>query len=186
MSDLLDKFRTVLRACEGARSMAEIYTDEEDLDRFSVGYVEEVGRETYTLAAIDDEGRFDGRQVGRLEAIIKLTVDSEYLSALKLLHEGGSALEPTRPSGPPPRDLRAGLEAAMRDRTVASVIDVDHQAHTGFVTDVGEEFVEISEIRRDGHRDGMTILRLDDVFRVDIGGRTEQARGFLHRVRMGL
>ncbi len=186
MADLIDKFRAVLLTCQESHSMAELYTDEEELDRFSVGYIEEVGRETYTLAAVDDEGRFDGRQVGRLEAIIKLTVDSEYLSALKLLHEGSGALEPTRPTGPPPRDLEAGLRGAMRDRMVASVLDVDHEAHTGFITDVGEEFVEISEIRRDGHRDGTTILRLDDVFRVDIGGRTEQARGFLHRVRMGL
>jgi hypothetical protein len=187
MSDLLDKYRAVLAGCRERADMAEVYTDEEDLDRFSVGYIESVSRESYTLTAVDPEGQLDGRQVGRLDAIVKLVVGSEYLAALKFLHEGKMTLEELRPAaGDIPKDLRGGLEHAMRNRIVVSLLDIDRVATTGFVTDVGHEFVEVHEIRRDGHADGFVILPVDDIFRVDIGGRAEQARHFLHRVRMGL
>lgn len=187
--DFNEKIRTTLRHCLDNGDMVEVYDDERNLDRFNVGLVESVTRETYCIQSIGPHGDFDGRQVGRIEDIIRLSTGSEYLAALKLLHEARDRLSMDvlpEPEGYMPMDLQNSLRFARDKRIVVSLVDPDHVQITGFVKDFGREFVEISELRRDGQEDGSIIVHLEEIVRVDIGGRMEQARAFVHRVRMGL
>ncbi|MER3496123.1 MAG: hypothetical protein C4320_04555 [Armatimonadota bacterium] len=189
MSEMDGKLRETLRRCLASREMVEIYADPEDLVEFNVGMVESVGHNSYCIQSIDPYGQFDGRQIGRIDEIVRLVTGSEYLAAIRLLHDGRDALvnhpmPSTEPYGE--MDFENSLRFAQENRLLVSLIDRDREAIMGFVTDYGREFVEIREVRRDGHEDGTFILALDDVSRVDVGGRNERARQFLHRVRMGL
>jgi hypothetical protein len=187
--DFNEKIRQTLERCKTDRDMVEVYDDERNLDRFNVGLVESVTRESFCILSIGPHGDFDGRQVGRIEDIIRLSTGSEYLGALKLLHEAKHRLEQEtlpEPEGYMPMDLQNSLRFAKDKRIVVSLVDPDHLQITGFVQDYGEDFVEICELRRDGQEDGSIVVHLEEIVRVDIGGRMEQARAFVHRVRMGL
>jgi hypothetical protein len=188
VSDFNEKVRHTLRRCKEAGEMVEIYDDERNLDRFNVGLVESVTHDTYCMQSIGPHGDFDGRQVGRIEDVIRLATGSEYLFALKLLHEAHDRLaaELPSPEGYYPLDLQNSLRFAKDKKIVVSLVDPDHVQITGFVRDYGSDYVEIGEVRRDGQEDGLLIVHLDEIVRVDIGGRMEQARAFVHRVRMGL
>jgi hypothetical protein len=188
MSAFNDKIRETLRLCVASKDMVEVYDDERNLDRFNVGMVDSVTHDAYCIQSIGPHGDFDGRQIGRIEDIIRLSTGSEYLSALKLLHEARDRITTTlpNPDGYLPMDLQNSLRFAKDKKIVVSLIDPDHLQITGFVKDFGEDFVEISEVRRDGQEDGSIIVHLEEIVRVDVGGRMEQARAFVHRVRMGL
>lgn len=188
MSDFDDKVREIFRRCQASGDMVEVYDDGDNLDRFDVGVVESVTSDYYSLLSIGPYGDFDGRQVGRIEDVIRVATGSEYLSALRLLHEARGRIDadPPSPEGYLPMDLTNTLRFAKDKRIVVSLVDADKETLTGFVTDFGNEFVELREVRRDGQEDGLIVLHLDEVVRIDVGGRVEQARAFVHRVRMGL
>ena len=189
MSEMDGKLRETLRRCQGSGEMVEIYSDPDDVDRFNVGVVESVSHTSYCIQSVDSYGQFDGRQIGRIDEIVRLVTGSEYLAALRLLHEARDTI--ARSPAPSPEgygelDFEASLKFAQENNLVVSMVDRDRTAIMGFITDFGREFVELRELRRDGHEDGTIIVALDDVSRIDVGGRTELARQFLHRVRMGL
>ena len=188
MSDFVDKIRQTMRKCQEVGEMVEVYDDERNIDRFNVGLVESVTVDTYCLQGIGPHGDLDGRQVGRIEDVVRLSVGSEYLFALKLLHESRDRLKADLPGadGFLPFDLQNSLRFAKEKRIVVTLLDPDHEKITGFVRDFGRDFVEVCEVQRDGQEDGFLIIHLDEVVRIDIGGRMEQARAFVHRVRMGL
>lgn len=189
MSEMDAKLRDTLRRCQTSREMVEIYADPEDLVEFNVGLVESVGHNSYCIQSIDPYGQFDGRQIGRIDEIVRLVTGSDYLAAIRLLHEGREAIGNIPTPDPEPygeMDFEASLRYAQENRLLVSLVDRDREAIMGFVTDFGREYVEVREVRRDGHEDGTFILALDDVSRIDVGGRNERARQFLHRVRMGL
>lgn len=188
MADFLDKIRDTLRRCMESGDLVEVYDDDRDLDRFIVGKVESVTRDGYALLAIGPHGDFDGRQIGRIEDVIRVATGSSYLSALRLLHDaqGRMDAQPADSAGYAPLDLSNALRFAKDKRIVISLIDGDHIPIIGFVNDFGKDYVEIRELRKDGEEDGLITVHLDDIIRVDAGGRTEQARAFLHNVRMGL
>jgi hypothetical protein len=188
MADFLDKIRETLRHCKDTGDLVEVYDDDRDLDHFIVGRVESVTHDAYALLSIGPHGDFDGRQIGRIEDIIRISTGSSYLSALRLLHEARGTMDsqPVDSTGYTPLDLNSALRFAKDKRIVISLIDGDHIPIIGFVNDFGSDYVEIRELRKDGEEDGLITVHLDDIIRVDAGGRTEQARAFLHRVRMGL
>ena len=189
MSEMDSKLRDTLRRCAASGEMVEIYSDPEDVDRFNVGVVESVSHASYCIQSVDSYGAFDGRQVGRIDEIVRLVTGSEYLAALRLLHEGrNTVIQAPVPSteGYGEMDFETSLKFAQDHRLVVSLVDRDRTAIMGFITDFGREYVEVREVRRDGHEDGTIIIALDDISRIDVGGRTELARQFLHRVRMGL
>ncbi len=188
MSDFNEKIRQTLRRSKESGDMVELYDDEQNLDRFNVGLVESVTHDSYCIQSIGPHGEPDGRQVGRIEDVIRLSTGTEYLMALKLLHQARDRItvDLPQPDAYLPMDLQNSLRFARDKKIVVSLIDPDHVQITGFVRDFGKEFVEIAELRRDGQEDGSIVIHLDEVVRVDIGGRMEQARAFVHRVRMGL
>ena len=188
MPDFLDKIRDTLRRCLDSGDLVEVYDDDRDLDRFIVGKVESVTRDGYGLLAVGPHGDFDGRQIGRIEDVIRVATGSSYLSALRLLHDARGTMDsqPADSAGYAPLDLNNALRFAQDKRIVVSLVDGDHIPIVGLVNDFGKDYVEIRELRKDGEEDGLITVHLDDIIRIDAGGRTEQARSFLHRVRMGL
>lgn len=188
MSDYTSKVREVLVRAMHSREFVEIYGDEQDLDRFDVGMVESVTVDHYCIQSIGTYGEVDARQIGRIEDIVRLSTGSEYLRALRLLHDarGKLSVDLPSPEGYVPLDIYNSLRFAKDLRVIVSVTDPDHVAITGLIRDFGREFLEITEVRRDGQEDGTMVMHIDEVVRVDIGGRVEQTRAFMHRVRMGL
>ena len=77
MSEMDGKLRDVLRRCQGSGEMVEIYSDPDDVDRFNVGVVESVSHTSYCIQSVDSYGQFDGRQIGRIDEIVRLVTGSE-------------------------------------------------------------------------------------------------------------
>ena len=69
---------------------------------------------------------------------------------------------------------------------VACVDDVKGNAATGFIREVGEDYVVIEALTQLGEPDGQCIINLEDVTRVQIAARDHQVRAFLYRYNFEL
>lgn len=188
MSVLEEKVRAVLAHASEVTDLVEVYVDEGNLDHFVVGFVERVGSETVCLLSVDEDGEYDGRIMARLDEIIRIHVGGDYLESLKVLHEGRGKVFDPEPTDPFQReflDFTTSLTFARDHRVMVTVYEYDKGTTLGFVSDLGEEWVQIEPILGDGRSNGFMIFRIEDIVRIDVGGKREQARGFVHQARLG-
>lgn len=186
MSAAVDRFRDVLRQYVGTQELVEIYDDADDTDKFEVGFVLSVSEDYYSLALIDSKGRPNGSFVGQMEQIVRLAVSTQYLSAIKLLYERHRQLEMKLSAvviGPFEHMLDLVRYACENKAMVCVTADVEF---FGFIKDYTRDHIELLEVNKSGIEDGIQYIDLEEVTRIDFGGPSEEARLFLHRVRMGL
>jgi len=186
MGAAVDRFREVLRQYVGTEEFVEVYDDSEDTDKFEVGIVLAVSEEFYSLSLIDSKGRPNGSFVGQIDEIVRLAVGTQYLTAVKLLHERQKQTEMSLrvPIVGPFENMLDLIRYACENRIMVSVTaDVEF---FGFIKDYTQDHIELLEVNKSGIEDGVHFIDLDEVSRIDFDGPGEEARLFLHRVRMGL
>lgn len=188
MAKMEDKIRSILSHCREVGDLVSCFIDSEDLDVFEVGFVESVGDTTACLRAIDESGESDGRVVCRIDEIERLQVGTTYLKYLKILHESRGKVfraEPVDLVQITLADMPATLRFAKEQRILVTVQDYEKESLSGFVSELDEDWVEIETILQDGKSDGYTVLQMNDLLRVSVGGKKEQAVGFIHQMRLG-
>ncbi|MBS1700035.1 MAG: hypothetical protein JST12_00100 [Armatimonadetes bacterium] len=186
MSAAVDRFREVLKQYVGTEELVEVYEDREDTDKFEVGFVLSVSEDYYSLALIDSKGRPNGSFVGQIDEIVRLAVGTQYLVAIKLLHERQRQTEfPVRPTTVGPFETLLDLVRYARNSRIMVSVTADVQ-FLGFIKDYTDDHIELLEVNKSGIEDGIHYIDLEEVVRIDFDGPSEEARLFLHRVRMGL
>lgn len=166
--------------------MVEVYDDSTDTDKFEVGLVLSVSEDYYSLARVDSKGRPNGSYVGQIEQIVRLAVGSQYLLAIKLLTERQKQFEMgIKPEPAGPFDQFSDLIRYACEHRIMISVTADAEFF-GFVKDFTSDHIELVEINKSGIEDGIQYIDLDQVSRIDFDGPSEEARQFLHRVRMGL
>jgi hypothetical protein len=186
MSAAIDRFREVLKKYVGTQELVEVYEDSEDTDKFEVGFVLSVSEDHYSLALIDSKGRGNGSFVGQIESIVRLAVGTQYLAGIRLLHE--RKRQPERKNSGndvgPFENMLELVRYSCENRLMVSVTaDVEF---FGFIKNFTRDHIELLEVNKSGIEDGIHFIDLDEVSRIDFGGPSEEARLFLHQVRMGL
>ncbi|HLO98815.1 MAG TPA: hypothetical protein VK171_09500 [Fimbriimonas sp.] len=187
MSAAVDRFREVLARYAGKQELVEIFEDEEETDIPEVGMVLSVSEDYYSLSKVDAQGRPDGSYVGLIEDIRRIGVGTQYLAAIELLyqrHKSATLLPYADEPKPTFDSMLEVLEFAQVTRQVVCVLT--DELFFGFVGNFTSEHVEIREVNKSGIEDGIQFLDLDQVVRIDFGGPAEEARRFLHQVRLGL
>jgi hypothetical protein len=195
MPEAVDRFREILKRYINRDELVEIYEDSSDEDKFEVGFVVNVTEDTYTLDTVDTVGRYNGVYIGDLNDIIRIAAGTQYLAGMELLvqHQIRSAdnlgwkgpKESARrfPTFSSTFDL---ANYAKENRMLVQMVDGAKGVFYGFVKNLSAEHIELLEVNRLGIEDGLQFLALNDIVRIDFGGPHEDARAFLHRVRMGL
>lgn len=187
MSAAVDRFREILSRYVGKTELVEIFEDDDEQDKFEVGMVLSVSEDYYSLSVVDTKGRPDGSYIGMIEDIRRIGVGTQYLAAIELLHQrnkSGTLLQWTDETRPTFDNIQDLLDYAMRTRSLVSI--KTSEWFYGFVQHYTGDHVEIREVNKTGIEDGIQFIDLEEVVRVDYGGPTEEARRFLHQVRLGL
>ncbi len=80
------------------------------------------------------------------------------------------------------KDLR---EAQKLKRTIAIYIDAQEMEsfYFGFINSIDEEYAYINHISRNGEEDGIAVIRLCDIFRVEYGGEYSARIEKLYRIK---
>lgn len=182
------RFISVLeRAHEKGHAVA-VYADENDFQSYEVGFVEYVDAHELMLMCLTPKGEPDGKRGIRTEDIARIDAENAYTKKLELLYQyRDSVFDPDfRPSASGGSDLRNQLLKAREDGVLVHLVDSNDFGPTGFVREVGEDFVDLERIGNHGEPDGQCTVLMHSISKVHIGRRQEQVLEFLNRYNHGL
>jgi pimeloyl-CoA synthetase len=184
MARARDKFHEVLRRKQEDGKLVCIFHGEDGSDKFDVGFVESLTASTVTLLAVSPRGDFDGRIVMNLEDLNRIETDDRYSKKIELLnHYRESVFKPddkvdisARQSAPIDH-----LKKAQAENSVVCVEDQSGNTVTGFVAEIGDDYVEIEMLSQNGDPDGRAVVHIGNMARMQVGSREQQVRSFLYR-----
>ncbi|CAN5473202.1 hypothetical protein BH11ARM1_BH11ARM1_07610 [soil metagenome] len=139
----------------------EVYQELDNLETFSVGVFLAVDREQYILATVDETGEFDGFHIGKLDSILFIGTESQYLSKFKSL-----------PNSKSPLTLRESfgetIATIVGSRDVVNFVYHNGDSWIGSLVYADEEVLAASIYFIDGTADGQRFFRIRDILRVEV------------------
>lgn len=183
------KFYEVLREIQAREKLVCVFHGDDEHDKFDVGFVESLTPTTVTLLSVSPRGEYDGRVVMHIDDLNRVETDDRYSRKIALLHEyRGSVFKSDDHVNPGARDYAFAeqLQSAKESGSVICIEDMKGNAVTGYVREIGDDYVELEALTQLGEPDGTALLSLDEVARVQIGARDQQVRNFLYQYNFGL
>jgi hypothetical protein len=188
VADFQEKLLSVLRHCREHREMLAVHLWDDDPTIFIVGYVLGIGKESFTLEDIDSAAVAASISEIELSRVVRFHIGSAYLRRVDTLYRNRAEIyQPIEPLGQFGQGVLFAdtLRMALQRRWIVTLKDYKKQTLTGFVTEVGEDFVGIEVIVEDGQADGVFAVGLDDIAFLSVNGRDEQALAYLHQKLLG-
>lgn len=176
-----DLFRQVLSKARQQRTLVQIHANAQNLEQSHLGYVRSVGDETLLLQELTWEGETDGTTAFNMRDIVQISQNTRKLRRVQLLHDEGL----------PPEDLEietleeecsdcveAELQRAQSNGELVSLrvaTDHDYNQIGGFVTLVGDGYVQLEMLTTAGEPDGVCTIRVRDIASVMRNDRQHRA-----------
>ena len=185
--DSESRFLEELRQAKAAGRPVAVYASTDSEGQYEVALIEHADEDNVSLMCLTREGLPNGRRYLELSAIDRIDTDNAYLRKIELLHQYSDAvLDKTFRPGPPDPSLASQLRHAMETNTLIEIADKDDYVLNGFVRYVGDDYVSIERVNKQGIPDGESILRLEAIETVHIGQRSDQILEFLYRYNVDL
>lgn len=177
------RFVERLQIAQEKGSAVALYADADDYQSYEVGFVEHADTEEVVLLCLTPKGEPDGRRSFRSDDILRVDLDNAYTRKLELLYQYRETLFESDFRKLPLRgnDVRSQLEAAREANTIVHLVDGNDYGPSGFVKEVGDDYVELSRIGSNGEPDGTATVLMAGIQKVHIGRRQEQVLEFLYR-----
>ena len=172
LSDALDK-----------GSAVAVYADADDYQSYEVGFVEYADQHEVVLQCLTPKGEPDGRRAFRTDDVTRVDTENAYVRKLELLFQYRDSVfdRDFRPSPPGKLDLLSQLEHARSTHSIVHLVDDNDFGPSGFVVELGADYVVLERIGGNGEPDGRSMLLLDSIDKVHIGRRQDQVLEFLYR-----
>lgn len=174
---------TLTDAQEQGRAVA-VYAEADDYQAYEVGFVEHADSTEVILLCLTPKGEPDGRRALRTDDVIRVDTDNSYVRKLELLYQYRDSVFDKDFKALPTNartDLTAQLRHAKDSNTIVHLVDTNDYGPSGFVKEVGEDYVEIERIGTNGEPDGVSTMLVSTISKVHIGRRQDQVLAFLYR-----
>ncbi len=174
--------RTLHTAMDTGAAVA-VYADSEDYQSYEVGFVEYADNSELVIQCLTPKGEPDGRRALRTDDITRVDTENAYIRKLELLYQyRESVFDKDFRSGPTGKtDLKAQLAHAHKNHALVHMVDENDFGPSGFLHEVGEDYVIMDRIGSNGEPDGCSMLLLESINKVHIGRRQDQVLEFLYR-----
>jgi hypothetical protein len=177
------RFLSTLRdAIEGGRAVA-VYAEADDYQAYEVGFVEYADSSEIVLQCLTPKGEPDGRRALRTDDVVRVDADNAYIRKLELLYQYRDTVfdKDFRKGVTGKLDLRGQLEHAKASNTIVHLVDSNDYGPSGFIREVGDDYVEIERIGTNGEPDGTSTMLVGSISKVHVGRRQDQVLEFLYR-----
>lgn len=161
-------YTSILKAKEDNR-LISLYTDLNNMENFHIVYVLNVKDGQVLEMNVGLHGEFDGYMVEFLDDIYRIEQESIYQKRIeKLSSQPGKFVKPFEIlcQNNPMIDL---LNAAMKNNIISSINIGYEENILGYITDIEDEKVFISQITEEGEFDGRTVIYVKNIKKVIIG-----------------
>ncbi len=175
--------KDALSKAKKEKKLVSIFTDKDDWDDWSVGYVDILTDQHVRLHSLSRYGDFAGYIMMNLSEIIKVEVDSQYEKKMERFHSSQENFfaEVKLENEIEVNIIIDALKASLNDKTFIEVWGNDPEVSLGgYVEDMDEETVTVHLIDSYGVDDGVSTIKINEIRRLDFNTRCEQARRFLY------
>lgn len=179
-------FRQYLLSAKTSGNPISIYFDDEDAEKFSFGFVQDVSEEHILLACVSPFGFYDGYDIIGYQSIRRLEMNDSYGERVHKLYTIRGENHPPVPfaSG----SLILDLIQFSCDRRLVITVELDHSGYDdlqGMISAVRDDAVLVNQLDDDGCPDGETVVPLDRITRVTCDSDREMAIKLLYEQRKG-
>ena len=161
-------YTSIIKAKEDNR-LISLYTDLNNMENFHIVYVLNVKDGQVLEMNVGLHGEFDGYMVEFLDDIYRIEQESIYQKRIeKLSSQPGKFVKPFEIlyQNNPMIDL---LNAAMKNNIISNINIGYEENILGYITDIEDEKVFISQITEEGEFDGRTVIYVKNIKKVIIG-----------------
>lgn len=149
--------------------LTAIYTNRNDYDSFSVGYILGVTEESFIIKHLSSRGEFDGYSVRKTDDVYRIETDGIYLKKIKLLSEqkrGNESLPSIDTNG---EFLLNAIKYAIDNKFVATIcIDESACDIVGYIKSMDNNHVRVLQITEYGENNGETVFPLQEILKLCI------------------
>jgi hypothetical protein len=176
-------FLKTLQAAHEEGTAVAVYADTADFSAYEVGFVDYADSNEIVLLCLTPKGEPDGRRVLRTDDVSRVDSENTYLRRLELLYQYRESVfgKDFKPGPEGGRDLRAQLEHARDTNCIVHLVDDNDYGPSGFVRELGEDYIELERVGLNGEPDGRSVLLMAGIARVHLGRRQDQILEFLYR-----
>ncbi|MGI6745871.1 MAG: hypothetical protein ACOX45_07000 [Acutalibacteraceae bacterium] len=169
-------FKEYLLSAKSGKLPISLYTDNEDTEKFSLGFVQEFSNDYVLIDSITPFGFYDGYTIKSYKDIYRLEHKDKYgekVYKLYLLHEQKHQIV----------DLKTDnlifdlIHFAYENSLVVAIELHDSKIDDliGFVSDIQDSMVTIEQLDSDGRNDGESVVSLEDITCVTCDSEREMA-----------
>ncbi len=146
------------------KTLTAFYTNRDESDKFSVGYVYALETDTIIIINIGIHGEFDGFTLERIEDIFKIETDTLYLRKIKMLLDCDVQSQNLEITGELLEDI---LKYAKNNNHIVMIrIEGTDDSIVGFVLKISDTIISVKQINEYGEYDGICLFYRNEINRV--------------------
>jgi hypothetical protein len=162
-------YLNLIKSAKDENSLIAIYTDKDNINSFSAGYVEGLLNEGLLLKSVDPNGFFDGLIFLCINDIYQLEIGSKYLNNLKIINADYSytvdfSLKKEREKNL----IYSFLVFCKIEMKFVSLLLYFGKEIIGYIKEVSNINILINSVSNEGEEDGLVCLKIDEISRVYI------------------
>lgn len=145
-----------LKKYKGSKKLVAIYSNKNERENFSVGYIQELTQEKAIILNIGIHGEYDGYAAIYIDDIYRLEIDNKYLGKIAVLQD--LKMEKILPLSITDDFFYSIIkESINKERIIAINYGEEYEEIRGYVTKINN-FISLMQINEYGEADGETVI----------------------------
>jgi len=174
----------IINSAKLHKSLVSIYTDKDETNTFSVGYIIDQIDEGLILHAIDTNGFDDGLMFMCLSDIYLMEIGTTYLENLKIVNNENPKYNDFNSfilKRNHDKSLIADfLDKCLSDKKLITVSLYFGKGLTGFINRISDDQIILDNITLEGENDGIVCIKIEEINRIYFDGIDQRRISILY------
>jgi hypothetical protein len=177
----------IINSAKQDKNLVAIYTDKDDTNTFSVGYIIDQIDEGLFLHSIDTNGFDDGLMFMCLSDIYLLESGTTYLENLKIVNNENPKFNDYNSfilkRNHDNSIISDFLDKCLSDKKLVTVSLYFGKGLTGFINRISDDQVVLDSITLEGENDGVVCFKMEEINRIYFDGIDQRRISILFNIK---
>lgn len=163
-------FKNILNQSKEQNSYISIYTNQEDINKFSMGIVANFDDDFILLKKVSPEGNYDGFSIVLVEYIYCIEFDDNYLKKIELTIKDDIAKIQTNEQKLLSDNFRFDytIGLCLKQQYLTSIDLIYGRGFVGYIKEFDGENIIISNIDDNHNPDGFSFFRVSEIEKINL------------------
>ena len=159
----------ILKQVNECGILTAIYTNKNDYDKFSVGYILSVAEDSFLTKHLSTRGEFDGYSVRKVDDVYRVETNGLYLHKIEQLYKQ-KINQVEIPAIDTNGNLLLNAITYAINNNFITIICIDESANdiVGYIESFDNYNIKVLQISEYGQKNGETIFSVDEIIKICI------------------